>query len=150
MSTEATWTRKPSVLASATRKPTPQSVRTHLWFALLSAALFGGCGAAPESFEDEGGREDVATATDELQRGDDLSNLAEEEIAMEPAGPMVERVDQENWSNYTLCTANCSKQFEFDIGKLDACYGFCQCVYDNNGKNLVTCTMEFTDRLARL
>lgn len=149
MSTEASSTRNPSVLASATRKPTARSVRTPLWFAFLSAALFGACGAAPESFEDEGG-EDVASATDELRRVDDLSNLGEEEIAMEPAEPMVERMDSKHALAYTACTDNCSELFEYGSERHAACVGFCQCVYDNNGKDLIKCTMEFTDTLARL
>ena len=149
MSTESTPIRKRTVLASATQKPPLQSVRIGLWFALLPAALFGGCGAAPESFEDEGG-EDVATATDELQRVDDLSNLTEDEVAMKPADPMLERVDQENWADYTVCTRNCADKFPIGSGENEACNGFCQCVYDNNGKGLVACTMEFTDKLARL
>ena len=103
-----------------------------------------------EDGEDGEDGEDVATATDELQRVDDLSNLAEDEIAMEPTGPMLEEVRQQDSLSYTACVNNCSDKFPIGSDKNVACNGFCQCVYDDNGKDLVACTMEFTDKLARL
>lgn len=123
---------KPTVVQSATAKPPPHRLGFCLLLALFSAALFAGCGAAPESFEDETG-EDVATETAELRTADDLGDLLVEEIAMEGGDPTVQESpldDAQQNSNRAQCQEVCARKFSWDAPKaLAACEAFCACVY---------------------
>ena len=130
MNTDLAQAPTPTVVQSAPAKPPPHRLGFCLSFSLFSVALFAGCGAAPESFEDEAG-EDVATETAELRTADDLEDLPLEEIAMDGGDPMVQeqRTKEEQDNDRAACKSSCFGHFWDLHNTRMACDAYCDCVF---------------------
>ena len=158
MNAEPSHAPKPAFPANAAPQLQAKRLRFCLSLSLVSAALFGGCGAAQQSFEG-GTVESVATETDG-SRADELDTLPQDEIAMQTAG--LRKVDDPrnlpsgtealakalHNENRSLCRSDCVTRFSADDQTQTACEDFCDCLYEGElfGPNLsemLACVNDF-------
>lgn len=142
MNAEPSHVLKPALPANAAPQQQANRLRFYLSLSLVSAALFGGCGAAQQSFEGET-VESVATDSEGL-RADELDHLPQDEISMQTVGPrtaddprnlpsgteaLAKALHNENRS---LCRSDCVTRFSAQAQAQTACEDFCDCLYEGD------------------